>query len=179
MDSAKSHFEGKLESYNTLNTECKIIDGGIVPLLQFIGTCANKLFKHTLREIIVLIVNVTEVPQARQPSTCLLRNCLSVSVWGIEDGSKTRIFLISGFWECGYIEWENDYQKLHLRLSDTILNQAVLIETILEVNEMLLEYGEAIMDVAKELHEYIDIENGQGMGDKLENSSDEEDIIVE
>lgn len=38
-------------------------------------------------------------------------------------------------------------QKLHSRLHDTILNQYVAIETILEVNEMLLELEEATMNV--------------------------------
>ena len=37
--------------------------------------------------------------------------------------------------------------KLHSRLHDTILNQYVAIENILEVNEMLLELEEATMNV--------------------------------
>ena len=45
-----------------------------------------------------------------------------------------------------YIQWKNYYQKLHLRLRDIILNWAVQIETILDVNEMLLDLQEATMD---------------------------------
>ena len=48
--------------------------------------------------------------------------------------------------ECGCIQWKNYYQKLHLRLRDIILNWAVQIETILDVNEMLLDLQEATMD---------------------------------
>ena len=54
---------------------------------------------------------------------------------------------MSGFKQCGYIEWDDDHHRLHSRLRDTILNQAVPIEAILEVNEMLLELEEASKDV--------------------------------
>ena len=43
-------------------------------------------------------------------------------------------------------------QKLHSRLHDTILNQYVAIETILEVNEMLLELQEATMNVVDDVN---------------------------
>lgn len=78
-------------------------------------------------------------------------------------------FIIREFWQCRYIEWENDYQKLHLRLSDTILNQAVLIETILEVNEMLLEHEEAAMDVVNEVHEDVNTEGDEEADNESDN----------
>ena len=43
-------------------------------------------------------------------------------------------------------------QKLHSRLHDTILNQYLAIETILEVNEMLLELQEATMNVVDDVN---------------------------
>ena len=55
--------------------------------------------------------------------------------------------VVSGFPLCVYIEWENDYQNLNSRLNGIILNGAVPIETVLEINEMLLELEETAMDV--------------------------------
>ena len=60
--------------------------------------------------------------QARQASKFLLRNYLP----GLFEVWKT---VVSGFRECDYTEWENDYQKLRLILLDTILHQAVPKET--------------------------------------------------
>lgn len=66
----------------------------------------------------------------------------------MRDGSKTRIRCHSG--RVGTFGKKN--QKLHSRLHDTILNQYLAIETILEVNEMLLELEEATMNVVDDLN---------------------------
>ena len=63
----------------------------------------------------------------------------------MEEGSKTKICCqrISGVW---VHTMEKLLSELHLRLRDIILNWAVQIETILDVNEMLLDLQEATMD---------------------------------
>ena len=39
-----------LRTFMRYNTECKIIDGGMTPLIQFIDTHVNKPFKDILKE---------------------------------------------------------------------------------------------------------------------------------
>ena len=50
MYSAKSHLEDVVDFFKPCITECKIIDGGMIQLLQFIDTHIKKPFKHILRE---------------------------------------------------------------------------------------------------------------------------------
>ena len=92
-------------------------------------------------------------------------------------------FVISGFQQCGYIEWDGHYQKLHSRLRDTILSRAVPIETILEMNEMSLELEEANMDIVTAFEdEGVDIEDETEEDDNNETDSDDEndeDIVRE
>ena len=42
-------------------------------------------------------------------------------------------------WICGYINFDDDYNKLHSRLRDTIVSREVPIDIILEVDEAVLE----------------------------------------
>ena len=58
------------------------------------------------------------------------------------------------------------------------MNQAVPLETILEVNEMLLELGKTTMDVVNEVNEDVNTEDNEEKGDGSENSSDEKDVFV-
>ena len=51
-------------------------------------------------------------------------------------------FIIDAFRECGYIEWNGNHKNLHSRLRDTIMNREVPIETIIEINDFLLELGD-------------------------------------
>ena len=87
--------------------------------------------------------------------------------------------VVSGYRQYSYIEWENYYQKLHLRLPDTILNRTVPTETILELNEMLLDVEETTMDVVIEVHEEVNTEDDEETDDECENCSGEGDIVVE
>ena len=50
MDSAKSHLGDVPEVFTRYNTECKIIDVGMIPLLQFLDAHVNKPFKDILKE---------------------------------------------------------------------------------------------------------------------------------
>ena len=71
-------------------------------------------------------------------------------------------FVVIGFQQCRYIEWESYYQNLHSRLLDAILNQAVPRETMLDVNKMLMELEEATLNVVNEVHEYGITEYDEG-----------------
>ena len=51
IDSPKSHLEDEVESLKSYNTECQIIHGGMIALLQFFDTHVNKLLHHVLREM--------------------------------------------------------------------------------------------------------------------------------
>ena len=77
-----------------------------------------------------------------------------------------------------YIEWENDSQKLHSRLCDSILHRAVPIDTILEVNEMLFRAWKGNHGRNK-VHEDVNTGDDEETDDETENSSDEQDIGVE
>ena len=50
MDSAKSHLVDVPDHFKGYNTEVKIINAGMTPLLQFIDIHINKSFKNKLRE---------------------------------------------------------------------------------------------------------------------------------
>ena len=50
MYSAKSHLEDVVESFKPCNTDCKIIDGDMNQLLQFIDTHIKKSLKHIVRQ---------------------------------------------------------------------------------------------------------------------------------
>ena len=92
-------------------------------------------------------------------------------------------FIVSGFQQCRYIEWNGDYQKLHSRLCDMILNRTVPIEAILEVNEMLLELEEANEDVLNETYEVEDLKEEGSVSDKenegSESDENDEDIMID
>lgn len=84
-------------------------------------------------------------------------------------------FVVSLLWPCANI-WEKN-QRLHSRLHDTILNQYVAIETILEVNEMLLELEETTMNVVDGVNMKMLTQNM--MRRRVINSFDEEGAVVE
>ena len=46
--------------------------------------------------------------------------------------------IVSGFKQCGYIEWDGNLDVLHSRFKETITNRAVPINLILEVEEIIL-----------------------------------------
>ena len=70
MDFAKSHLEDLIDSFKCYKTECKIIDRGVTPLIQFIDTYVSKPLKHLLRDTNILKCRWnSRVHQARQPST--------------------------------------------------------------------------------------------------------------
>ena len=183
MDSAKSHLGGVPESFKRYNTECKRIDGGMTPLLQFIDTHVNKPFKDILKErwaewIACGTEEFTKQGNRRHASYKML------SQWVLQAWKAVAkpAFIVSGFKQCGYIEWDDDHHKLHSRLWDTIFNQAVPIEAILEVNEMLLELEEASKDIDNEIYEDTDHGNTDNENENEGTGSDEkhnEDIIVE
>ena len=85
-------------------------------------------------------------------------------------------FIIAGFRECGHIEWDGNHKNLHSRLRDTILNREVPIETIIEVNDLLLELEEANKDMADE--DEIDADEDTDDGDD-DHDDDEDDIVVD
>ena len=53
-------------------------------------------------------------------------------------------FIIKGFEQCGYINFDADYNKLHSHLRDTIVHREVPIDIILKVDEALLELQKEI-----------------------------------
>ena len=169
------------EFFKCNNTECKILDS---PLLQFIDTHVNKPFKDILKERWAdWITNSTEesTKQGNRRRASYEMNCQwTFEVW--EMVAKPE-FVISGFQQCGYIEWNGDYQKLHSRLRDTILNRTAHIETNLEVDEMLLELEEANMDIVTAFEdEEVDIEDETEEDDNNETDSgdeNDEDIVRE
>ena len=107
MDSAKSHLGDVPEFFKRYNTECKIIDGGMTPLLQFIDTHINKPFKDILKErwaewIACGTEEFTkQCNRRRAPYEMLCQSVLQA--WKA---------VVSGFKHCGYIEWDDDYHKL-------------------------------------------------------------------
>lgn len=184
MDSAKSHLGDVPEFFKSYNTECKIIDGGMTPLLQFIDTHVNKPFKDILKErwadwFTNCTEEFTKQGNRRRASYEMICQWI-IEAWKVVAKPE---FVVSGFQQCGYIEWDGDYQKLHSRLRDTILNRAVPIETILEVNEMLLELEEANMDIVTAFEdEEVDMEDETEEDDNNETDSDDgndEDIVIE
>lgn len=50
MDSVKSYLKNVVEYFMGYNTECRINNGGITPLLQFTDTHVIKPFKHILKD---------------------------------------------------------------------------------------------------------------------------------
>ena len=51
MGSAKSHLGDEVEqAFTDVNSSIKIIHGGMTPLLQFLDTHVNKLFKDIMKE---------------------------------------------------------------------------------------------------------------------------------
>ena len=189
MDPAKSHLGDVPEFFTRYNTECKIIDGGMTPLLQLIDTHVNKPFKDILRERwIEWIASGTEEFTKQGNRRRASYETICQWVFEIWKAVAKPAFIVTGFQQCGYIKWDDDHQKLHSRLRDTILNRAVPIEAILEVNEMLLELEEASKDVANEIYKDEDHntddenENEGSVSDENEGSvSDEndEDIIID
>eukprot|EP00795_Rhopilema_esculentum_P007263 gene7263-12950_t len=80
---------------------------------------------------------------------------------------------LSGFKQCGYIEWDDDYHKLHSRFRDTILNRAVPLEAILELEEASNEIYED-RDHCNTVDENENENEGSGSDEEHD-----EDIIVE
>ena len=69
-----------------------------------------------------------------------------------------------------------DHKKRHSRFGDTILTRTVQIETILEVNNMLLEIQEASDDIT---NVYEEDESDENVDDNGHSSSSEEESDVE
>ena len=161
----------------------------MTPLLPFLDTHIDKPFKDILKERgAEWIASGTE--EYTKQGNRHRASYETICQWVFETWKSVAkpAFIVSGFQQCGYIEWNDDYQKLHSRLRDTILNRAVPIEAILEVNEMLLELEEASEDVSNEIYEdeyhNTDDENEKegSVSDENEGSvSDEndEDIIID
>ena len=159
----------------------------MTPLLQFIDTHVNKPFKDILKErwaewIACGIEEFTKQGNRR----CASYEMLCQWVRQAWKAVTKPAFTMSGFKQCGYIKWDDDHHKLYSRLRDTILNQAVPIEAILGVNEMLLELEEASKAAENEIYEDTDHGNTDDENEnKNENEgsgSDEkhdEDIIIE
>ena len=103
---------------------------------------------------------------------------VSLTKWFVSGCCLEYEFIISELQQRGYIERRCDYQKFQSTFHDTIVNQAVPLETILEVNEMLLELGKTTMDVVNEVNEDVNTEDNEEKGDGSENSSDEIDVFV-
>ena len=154
MDSAKSHLGDVPEVFTRYNTECKIIDGGMIPLLQFLDAHVNKPFKDILKERWAeWIASGTEEFTKQGNRRRASYEMIGQWVFEIWKSVAKPAFIVSGFQQCGCIEWNDHYQMLHSRLPDTILNRAVPIEAILEVNKILLELEEASEDVSNEIYE--------------------------
>eukprot|EP00795_Rhopilema_esculentum_P002477 gene2477-18139_t len=134
---------------------CQISLGRCALVFQeFIDTHINKPFKDVLKErwgewIACGTEEFTKQGNRRRASYEMLCQWV-LQAW---KAVSKPAFIVSGFKQCGYIEWDDDYHKLHSRFRDTILNRAVPLEAILEVNEMLLELGEASKDVYNEIYE--------------------------
>ena len=148
MDSAKSHLGDVPEFLTRYNTECKFIDVGMTPFLQFLDTHVNKPFKDILKERWAeWIASGTE--EFTKQGNRRRASYETICQWVFETWKSVAkpASIVSGFQQCGYIEWNDDYQELHSRLRNTILNRAVPIEAILEANKMFLELKEASEDV--------------------------------
>ena len=184
MDSSKSHLVDVPDHFKGYNTEVKMINAGMTPLLQFIDTHINKSFKNKLREkwedwMAHGIEEFTKSGNRRRAAYDL------IATWIFDAWKQVAqpAFIIDGFRECGYIEWDGDHNKLHSRLRDTVLNREVPIEPILEVNDLLLELEQANDDIVAEDDEIVSADSDNDDDDDHQTSasdaSDDEDIVIE
>ena len=140
MDSAKSHLGDEVEqAFSHLNSNIKIIHGGMTPLLQFLDTHVNKPFKDMKEKWEDWIVNgdaeFTEKGNIKRASYQL------VAEWADDTWKKvaTDELIIKGFRKCSYIEHDGETSNLHSRLQETIKKREVPEEVIQGVNRFLEE----------------------------------------
>eukprot|EP00795_Rhopilema_esculentum_P007267 gene7267-12954_t len=146
----------------------------MTPLLQFIDTHINKPFKDILKErwgewIACGTEEFTKQGNRRRASYVMLCQWV-LQAW---KAVAKPAFIVSGFKQCGYIEWDDDYHKLHSRFRDTILNRAVPREAILELEEASNEIYED-RDHCNTVDENENENEGSGSDEEHD-----EDIIVE
>ena len=140
MDSAKSHLGDEVEqAFTDLNSNIKIIHGGMTPLLQFLDTHVNKPFKDMKEKSEDWIVNgdakFTEKGNRKRASYQL------VAEWAYDTWKKVANdeLIIKGFRKCSYIEHDGETSNLHSRLQETMKKREVPEEIIQGVNEFLEE----------------------------------------
>ena len=82
--------------------------------------------------------------------------------------------IVSGFEQCGYIEWDGNLDVLHSRLKETITNRAVPINLILEVEEIILaREGELLEQPAIDVEQSNNGEDEEQQDYESEVDSDE------
>ena len=174
MDSARAHTTNEAaEALDGTNTKIEIIDGGMTPLLQFIGTRVNKPFKDHLREKWNEWMTDGEI-QYTDSSKGKRASCQMVVEWinNVWRRVATDDEIMKGFKECGYIGYDGNVDSLHSRLRDTMVNREVPPEVLTEVNEFLIQLEEERNETGCDLDDSVESEE-----DGDENERDEEDNV--
>ena len=142
MDSATSHTTDNVsEALEHCNIKSKIINGGLTPLIQFLDTHVNKSFKSAMREKWEDWVENGEVEYTKSGK----RKSASYQMiceWVEEVWKKIKPeFIVRGFKENGYIEYDHDINVLHSRLEETLRNRKVPSAVIDEVDSLIKEFS--------------------------------------
>ena len=87
------------------------------------------------------------------------------------------------FKECGYIGYDGDFNSLHSRLRDTIVNTEILQEVLAEVNEFLIQLEAERNETGDNLDESFESEeDGNDEDTEDENKDDDfenDDVDIE
>ena len=147
MDTARSHIGDEIGStFQNLETDAKYVDGGMTPLLQFLDTHVNKSFKDRLKDTWADWMDCGEVEYTRTGKS-RRASYEMVAKWAQAAWKEVpNDMIVSGFKQCGYIEWDGNLDVLHSRLKETITNRAVPMSLILEVEEMILAIEEELLE---------------------------------
>ena len=119
MDTAASHTVEVVKTELTkLNTNIKFIEGGMTPLLQVMDTHVNKSFKNILKNRWAEWLDhgeedFTRTGKRRRASYEMIAS------W-VEEAWRhiTPELILKGFRECGYIQWDGNFDNLHSRLRE-------------------------------------------------------------
>ena len=82
----------------------------------------------------------------------------------------TPELILKGFRECGYIQWDGNFDNLHSRLRETIVRPEVHLDVIAEVDNLLLELEQERREVI------LDDETNENDDSDDREISDEEDF---
>ena len=171
MDTAASHTVEVVKTELTkLNTNIKFIEGGMTPLLQVMDTHVNKTFKDILKNRWAEWLDhgeedFTRTGKRRRASYEMIAS------W-VEEAWRhiTPELILIGSRECGYIQWDGNFDNLHSRFRETIVRQEVPLDVIAEVDNLLLELEQERREVM------LDDETNENDDSDDREISDEEDF---